>query len=411
MLVHVVSRATNSSRLIWMTTPRKISIMGSTGSIGRSAIDVIQFANTESQIPKFEVDVVAAGSDVALLARQATLVNANLAVVADEAKFAELRDLLGGTGIDCAAGEPAITEAARRPCDRLLAAIVGSAGLASTLAAAEQGTDIAIANKESIVCAGLVILAAAKKSGSKILPVDSEHNAIFQVLQRKEDVERLTITASGGPFFSRTRNECESVTPDEAKAHPNWDMGIKNSIDSATLMNKALEFIEAAYLFEMSPDDIDVVIHPQSIVHGMAHYRDGSVLAQLGMPDMKTPIAHALAWPERIGTDVKRLDLTELRSLDFFPVDDEKNSAISLAKQALNLGAGGPTVLNCANEAAVSAFIAGECGFLDIDWVVKEALTRFSNGEFGNAGYGSLTDILELDRRGRELATTLIRQR
>lgn len=201
------------------------------------------------------------------------------------------------------------------------------------------------------------------------------------------------------------------MTPTEAKSHPNWDMGIKNSIDSATLMNKALEYIEAAYLFDMPPSQIDVVIHPQSIIHGMAHYKDGSVLAQLSMPDMKSPIAHALAWPQRIETDVKRLSLSELGKLDFFPVDDEKTPAIALAKQALTLGPGGPTVLNCANEVAVAAFIRGECGFLDIDWVVEEALTRFSGGEFGNAGYGSLTDILELDRRGRELATTLIRQR
>ena len=391
--------------------PSTLSIMGSTGSIGRSAIDVVQFANAGRAEPIFLVDTLVAGQDAESLAMQAKLVGAKHAVIADESKYKDLGEHLAGSGIEFAAGAIAVSESARRPCDRLLAAIVGSAGLASTLAAAEEGTDIAIANKESIVCAGSLILETAQRTGSRIIPVDSEHNAIFQALQRKEDVESLTITASGGPFRLRTRAECANVTPDEAKAHPNWDMGIKNSIDSATLMNKALEFIEAAYLFDMDPDDIDVVIHPQSIIHGMAHYKDGSVLAQLGMPDMKSPIAHALAWPRRITTDVPRLNLAELGKLDFFPVDDEKTPAIALAKQALRLGPGGPTVLNCANEVAVAAFIAGECGFLDIDWVVEEALTRFSGGEFGNAGYGSLTDILELDRRGRELATTLIRQR
>ncbi len=390
---------------------RTISIMGSTGSIGRSAIDVVQFANENSQDPLFLIDTLAAGSDVGKLAEQAKLVRARLAVIADESKYEELQQRLYGSGIECASGTAAITDAARRPCDRVLAAIVGSAGLASTLAAAEAGTDIAIANKESIVCAGGVILETARKSGAAVIPVDSEHNAIFQALQRREDVESLTITASGGPFRVRARKDCANVTPDEAKSHPNWDMGIKNSIDSATLMNKALEFIEAAYLFDLGHEHIDVVIHPQSIIHGMAHYKDGSVIAQLSMPDMRSPIAHALAWPERIKTDVKRLSLSELGKLDFFPVDDEKTPAIALAKQALTLGPGGPTVLNCANEVAVAAFIRGECGFLDIDWVVEEALTRFSGGEFGNAGYGSLTDILELDRRGRELATTLIRQR
>ena len=391
--------------------PSTLSIMGSTGSIGRSAIEVVQFANAGRAEPIFLVDTLVAGQDAESLAMQAKLVGAKHAVIADESKYKELGEHLAGSGIEFAAGAIAVSESARRPCDRLLAAIVGSAGLASTLAAAEEGTDIAIANKESIVCAGSLILETAQRTGSRIIPVDSEHNAIFQALQRKEDVESLTITASGGPFRLRTRAECANVTPDEAKAHPNWDMGIKNSIDSATLMNKALEFIEAAYLFDMDPDDIDVVIHPQSIIHGMAHYKDGSVLAQLGMPDMKSPIAHALAWPRRITTDVPRLNLAELGKLDFFPVDDEKTPAIALAKQALRLGPDGPTVLNCANEVAVAAFIAGECGFLDIDWVVEEALTRFSGGEFGNAGYGSLTDILELDRRGRELATTLIRQR
>jgi len=385
--------------------------MGSTGSIGRSALDVVRQANASDTEAGFRIEALVAGSDVESLAAQALETKPAIAVIADEAGYPDLKLRLEGSGVEVAAGDAAIEEAARRPVDRLLAAIVGAAGLRSTLAAAEQGTSIALANKESVVCAGELILETAKRTGAIILPVDSEHNAIFQALARKEDVERLTITASGGPFLDRSRAECVDVTPEQAKAHPNWDMGPKNSIDSATLMNKALEFIEAAYLFEIPADQIDVLIHPQSIIHGMAHYKDGSVLAQLGTPDMRTPIAHALAWPTRTTTDVARLDLAELARLDFFPVDDEKTPAISLAKQALALGSGGPTILNSANEAAVAAFIRGDCGFLDIDWVVKESLEGFSRGDFGNAGYGSLADIAELDRRGREFALHSLRKK
>lgn len=394
-----------------MTRPRTLSIMGSTGSIGRSAIDVVRAANASESEPGFTLEALVAGSDAAGLAEQALEMRPSIAVIADEVGFDELESRLAGSGIEVAAGEAAVEDAARRTVDRLLAAIVGSAGLRSTLAAAEQGTSIALANKESIVCAGQLILETAQRTGAIILPVDSEHNAIFQVLDRKQDVERLTITASGGPFLNKSRAECSAVTPDEAKAHPNWDMGPKNSIDSATLMNKALEFIEAAYLFDIPASQIDVLVHPQSIIHGMVHYKDGSVLAQLGAPDMRTPIAHALSWPTRTQTDVARLDLSELGKLEFFPVDGEKTPAISLAKQALELGPGGPTILNSANEAAVSAFIAGQCGFLDIDWVVKHALDSFSDGGFDNAGYGSLADIAELDRRGREFAQTALRNR
>ena len=394
-----------------MTTPRLISIMGSTGSIGCSALSVIEHANNGEETDAiFAIDVLAAGSDVEKLADQAIQFHPALAVIADESKLPELQARLAHTNIGTAGGHAAVTEAAARPCDRLLAAIVGSAGLSSTLSALAVGTDVALANKESIVCAGPLMLAQAEKSGAHILPVDSEHNAIFQVFLDRASIERLTITASGGPFLNNTIEEMRVATPDQAKAHPNWNMGIKNSIDSATLMNKALEFIEAAYLFDMPAEKIDVLVHPQSIVHGMAHYKDGSVLAQMSAPDMCTPIAHALAWPERIETNVDRLDLAALSRLDFLPVDEAKFPAIRLAKQALALGPGGPTVLNCANEAAVTAYIAGECGFLDISWVVEETLTRFSSGQFGDGSYESLEEIAELDKQGRDVARNLLQQ-
>ena len=248
-----------------------------------------------------------------------------------------------------------------------------------------------------------MILTEAKKTGAKILPVDSEHNAIFQVLQDKREVEKLTITASGGPFRTHSLDAMAHATPDEAKAHTNWDMGVKNSIDSATLMNKALEFIEAAYLFDLPAEQIDVLVHPQSIIHGMAHYRDGSVLAQLGVPDMKTPIAHALAWPRRVETRVARLDLAELGRLDFAPVDDSRFPAVGYARRASALGNAAATVLNSANEAAVAAFISGRCGFLDISWAVGEMLDMFEASNFSGLSCMSLDEIKYLDNRVRDL--------
>ena len=385
--------------------------MGSTGSIGCSALSAVAYANASSESePAFEIEALGAGTDVAKLAEQALAFEPALAVIADETKLPELHARLAHTNIGVAGGHAAITEAAARPCDRLLAAIVGSAGLESTLAAVQAGTSVALANKESIVCAGPLILSVATKSGAEIIPVDSEHNAIFQVFLDRDAIEKLTITASGGPFLNNTIEEMAVATPAQAKAHPNWDMGIKNSIDSATLMNKALEYIEAAYLFDMPPESIDVVIHPQSIVHGMAHYKDGSVLAQLGAPDMRTPIAHALTHPDRIATEVERLDFIKVGKLDFLPVDEGRFPAIRLAKQALRAGSGGPTVLNCANEVAVTAFITGDCGFLDISWVVEETLSRFCAGKFGSGPYVSLEEIAELDRKGRDIALGLLQQ-
>lgn len=383
---------------------RRISIFGATGSIGRSAFDVIRHASATGAA-KFEIEALAAGSDVQGLADQARILRPRVAVIADETRYNDLKSSLAGTGVDVAAGNAALNEAAARPCDRVLAAIVGAAGLESTLSAICAGNDVAIANKESIVCGGPLMLEEAKKSGARILPVDSEHSAIFQSLGDGKSLERLTITASGGPFRTWTLNEMGGATPKQAAAHPVWSMGLKNSIDSASLMNKALEFIEAAVLFDMPASEIDVLVHPQSIVHGMAHFSDGSVIAQLGAPDMKTPIAYALGWPERIPTSVSRLDLAQISRLEFTKVDEIRFPAIRLAREAMMAGPGARVVLNCANEAAVSAFVAEKCGFLDIARVVEAALERFSSGSFASSKCETLEEIAELSRYGRMLAS------
>ena len=392
-----------------MKVRRSVSVMGSTGSIGCSALDVIRFAN-QGDDGGFEVVALAAGNNVELLAAQALEFRPQVAVVADETKLPALRELLAGSGIEAAGGCAAVTEAATRPAGRVLAAIVGAAGLESTLAAVQAGNDVAIANKESVVCGGRLILEAAEKAGVNVLPVDSEHSAIHQCLGDGRELERLTITASGGPFRTAKLDEMRVATPTAAAAHPNWDMGIKNSIDSATLMNKALEFIEAAYLFDVPAGMIDVMIHPQSIIHGMAHFTDGSVIAQLGAPDMRTPISYALGWPERVPTQVERLELLRLGKLDFEPVDTEKFPAIRLAREAIAAGPGATTVLNCANESAVSAFIAGQCGFLDISWVVKEVLSRFLSGNMAGLACSSLEEIGLLDRYARSAAEDVLKR-
>ncbi|MEO9971175.1 MAG: 1-deoxy-D-xylulose-5-phosphate reductoisomerase [Hyphomonadaceae bacterium] len=377
---------------------KQVSVLGATGSVGQSTLSVIAHANQEAKkrgdLPVFAVDTLAAGQQVETLAQQAIDSGAKLAVIADEAKYSELKARLEGTGIDAAAGAAAIVEAARRPCDRLVAAIVGAAGLRSTLAAIEAGNDVALANKESMVCAGSLLKSAAQMSGARIVPMDSEHSAIFQVLQGRDDLEKLIVTASGGPFLDTPQAELGAMSVERARAHPRWSMGLKISIDSSTLMNKALEVIEASYLFDVPGDQIDVVVHPQSIIHSMVSYRDGSVLAQLGEPDMRTPIAFALSWPDRrVPTAVKRLDLTELSQLDFRPVDDQKFPAIGLAKRALKAGGAAPLILNCANEAAVAAFIVGKCGFLDISSVVGDTLEEMSHSGFSSNSMANLEEI------------------
>ncbi len=389
-----------------MSARRAVSVMGSTGSIGCSALDVISHAN-KSREGGFDVIALTAGSNAEKLAEQALECRPQIAVIADESQLPALRERLAGSGIEVAGGCAAVTEAATRPA-RVLAAIVGAAGLESTLAAVQAGNDVAIANKESVVCGGRLILEEAKKAGVTILPVDSEHSAIHQCLGDGRALERLTITASGGPFRTATIDQMREASPEAAAAHPNWAMGIKNSIDSATLMNKALEFIEAAYLFDVPAHKIDVIIHPQSIIHGMAHFTDGSVIAQLGAPDMRTPISYALGWPDRVTTTVERLDLVSLAKLDFEAVDSAKFPAVDLAREAFAAGPGATTVLNCANETAVSAFIAGHCGFLDISWVVKEVLSRFLSGNMAGMVCSSLEEIGQLDRYARAAAKDVL---
>lgn len=386
---------------------RRVSIMGSTGSIGQSALDVVRHANRNTS-EDFQIVALAAGSDAPALAAQAVEFKAEIAVIADESKLPELRACLADTGVEAAAGEAAIQEAAARPVDRVLAAIVGAAGLKSTISAVRAGNHVAIANKESVVCGGKLILDEARRKGVNILPVDSEHSAIFQCLGDGRSLEKLTITASGGPFRTASLEDMQIASPKQAAAHPNWSMGIKNSIDSATLMNKALEFIEAGFLFDVEGDRIDVIIHPQSIIHGMAHFTDGSVIAQLGTPDMKTPISYALGWPDRIPTTVDRLNLAELGHLDFESVDESRFPSIRLARQAYAQGVQATTILNCANELAVSAFIAGQCGFLDISWIVEETLNRYFSGNMHGIACDTLEEIAFLDRFSRETARDVL---
>lgn len=389
-----------------------ISIFGSTGSVGQSSLDVILQSNALQEEPAFTVDTLVAGQDSEALAKQAIAVGARHAVVADAKRYEDLKQRLSGYDVEVAAGADAVRDAAMRPCYRHIAAIVGVAGLASTLAAIKAGNSVALANKESLICAGALLKQEASKSGAKIIPMDSEHSAIFQVLQDRGDVESLILTASGGPFLNTPTEAMAKMSVDEARAHPRWSMGLKISIDSASMMNKALEVIEAAYLFEKTADEIDVLVHPQSIVHSMVCYHDGSVLAQLGTPDMRTPIAYALSWPEkRIKTQVEKLDLAGLSRLDFESVDSERFPAISLAKQALRAGGCAPLILNVANETAVAAFISGACGFMDISYIVDSTLEQFSHRGFGHSAPLSLKEITALNREGEEVARKLLGER
>ncbi|MEM7662979.1 MAG: 1-deoxy-D-xylulose-5-phosphate reductoisomerase [Pseudomonadota bacterium] len=390
---------------------RKVSIFGSTGSVGCSTLSVIEHCNGLDEMPSFDVDVLAAGQDTETLAQQAIAFGASKAVVADESRLDDLRARLRDQEIEVAAGSSALVEAAARPCDRLVAAIVGSAGVASTLAAVEAGNDVALANKESLISAGSLIMSTAEKHGARIVPMDSEHSAIFQVLSGPESVEKLILTASGGPFRTTPLEKMRQMTVQDARNHPKWSMGLKISIDSATLFNKALEVMEAAFLFEMGADDIDVVVHPQAIIHSMVAYTDGSVLAQLGEPDMRTPIAFALSWPDhRLKTDVKRLDLAKIARLDFEEVDHDRFPAISLAKRALKAGGATPLVLNSANEAAVAAFIAGECGFMDISSTVLETLEHFDANGLAGTVPACLSDVRGIDSEVRAVAAEHLRR-
>lgn len=355
------------------TAPRRITVLGSTGSVGSNTLDLVARAPGA-----YVVEALTANGNVDLLAAQARHLGANLAVVADERRYADLKAALSGSGIEVAAGAAAVVEAAARPADWVMAAIVGAAGLAPTLAAVGQGAVVALANKETLVCAGGLMTAEVRRSGATLLPVDSEHNAIFQVMDfaQPSAVDRIVLTASGGPFRESSFDAMAAATPEQAVAHPNWDMGAKISIDSATMMNKGLELIEAHHLFGLPPERVEVLVHPQSIVHSLVAYVDGSVLAQLGTADMRTPIAYTLAWPSRMTTPVKRLDLAEIGSLTFERPDETRFPALRLAREALIAGGTAPTVLNAANEVAVAAFLDRTIGFLDIASVVERTLQR-----------------------------------
>src|SRR3954470_18934651 len=381
-------------------TPRRVSILGSTGSIGRSTVDLL-LRNRDA----FTVEALTANRNTELLAEQARALGARFAAVADPADYPALKDALAGTGIATASGRAALVEAVERPCDWVMAGIVGAAGLEPTLAAVRQGRMVAFANKEVLVSAGSLFMREVHAHGATLLPVDSEHNAIWQCFdfERVGDIEKITLTCSGGPFRERNLDEMRDVTPAEAVAHPTWSMGAKISVDSATLMNKGLELIEAHHLFQLPSNRIDVVVHPQSIVHGLVTYHDGSVLAHLGSPDMRTPIAYALGWPGRTAAPTKRLDLAEIGRLTFEAPDERRFPALRLAREALSSGGGCPTVLNAANETAVHAFLAGQIQFLDIAATVERTLELMPGGSLD-----SLDDVYNLDRAARELAATLI---
>ncbi len=375
---------------------KTVSILGATGSVGSSTLDLV-----EREPDRFRVRALTANCDVGKLAAAARRTGAELAVVADERCLPELREALAGTGTRAAGGRAAVIEAAAGGADWTMAAIVGCAGLEPVMAAVGQGGIVVLANKEPLVSAGDVILAAAARSGATLLPADSEHNAIHQCLDRTQiaRVRRIVLTASGGPFRDWTLAAMRDVTPAQAVAHPNWTMGAKISVDSATMMNKGLELIEAARLFPVDPDRIEIVIHPQSVIHSMVDYVDGSMLAQLGPSDMRVPIAHCLAWPDRMATPMAPLDLVALGRLDFSAPDPERFPALRLARQALQAGGARPAILNAANEIAVAAFLAGAIGFLEIAAIVEDVLLRYDP-----PSPDTLDAVLAVDVRARELA-------
>ncbi len=385
------------------TGTRSVTILGSTGSVGCQTIDLIA---REPEL--YAVEALTANTNVELLAEQARALKPRFVAIADERRYADLKNALSGERIEIAAGNDSVISAAERPADWVMAAIVGFAGLKPTLAAVHRGAVVAFANKECLVCAGELMMREIEVRGATLLPVDSEHNAIFQVFdfERRGGIEKLVLTASGGPFREWDIARMGQASPSEAVAHPNWDMGAKISVDSATMMNKGLEVIEAHYLFGMPEDKIEVLVHPQSVIHSMVTYMDGSVLAQLGTPDMRTPIAYTLAWPGRMTTPSERLDLATVSTLTFEPPDSERFPALRLAREALKIGGKAPTIMNAANEVAVASFLAGGIGFLDIAGVVEETLERTPNGALQ-----SLEDVHATDDAARRTATDSVAAR
>lgn len=382
---------------------RRISILGATGSIGRNTLDVMSHLGGRDA---FDVPAITGMGNIGLLVEQAKQTGAGFAVTADPDRYNELKSALAGTGIQAGAGPAALVEAGERDTDLVMAGIVGIAGLAPTLAAIARGADIALANKECLVSAGDLFTAAMAKSGGKLLPVDSEHNAIFQVLEenQRHAVERIILTASGGPFRDHTLEQMAAVTPELAAAHPNWSMGLKISIDSASMFNKALEMIEARHLFGMTPEQIEVIIHPQSIIHSMVGYSDGSILAQLGVPDMRHAIGYAICHPRRASLPVERLDLAALARLDFFAPDETRFPALALARTAMRRGGLQGAVLNGAKEIALEAFIAGQTGFLDMADIVAATMDRLNDGREA----ATIEDVYAADREARAVARSIM---
>jgi len=381
---------------------RTISILGATGSVGSSTLDLV-----ERSPDRFEVVALTAATNAEALAKAARRTNARLAVVANEAALPQLQAQLAGTQCRAAAGMDALIEAAAGEADLVMAAIVGCAGLVPVMAAVEAGRTVALANKEALVSAGALMTKAATRSGATILPVDSEHNAIFQCLagNRKVDVSKLILTASGGPFRTWPQDQIEAATPAQAVAHPNWSMGAKISVDSATLMNKGLELIEAHHLFALPSDRIEIVIHPQSVIHSLVEFVDGSMLAQLGSADMRIPIAYALAWPERMPSPSERLSLAAIGRLDFETPDLERFPALEIARSALEAGGAAPTILNAANEVAVMRFLAGKLRFAEITKLVERALDRVSEPQ-----PASIEEVIEIDLRTRANVESMIEE-
>ena len=382
---------------------RRISILGSTGSIGCSTIDVIGHLGGRDA---FEVPAVTGRDNIALLAEQAKRLGAGFAATADPDRYEDLKEALSGTGIEAGAGPEALIEAAARPADIVMAGIVGIAGLAPTLAAAKTGADIALANKECLVSAGGLFMDAVRAGGGTLLPVDSEHNAIFQVLEdnQRDSVERIILTASGGPFRKLSRAEMAKVTPKSAAAHPNWSMGLKISIDSASLFNKALEMIEARHLFAVEPEAIEVIVHPQSVIHSMVGYTDGSVLAQLGAPDMRTAIGYAIGYPRRVDLPVERLDFARLAKLEFQAPDEERFPALALARRAMAGGTLQGCALNGAKEIALESFITERIGFLQMADIVAAVMDEMAN----LSEPASIDDVFATDAEARQRAAEKI---
>jgi len=383
---------------------KTISILGVTGSVGRSTVSVVEELRAQGQ--EIAVEAVTAGANLAGLVDACRRLKPRFAAVAEEADLGRAHEALAGLGVEVGAGPAGLEEAGARPSDWVMSAIVGAAGLAPTMAAVRRGAAVALANKECLVCAGPLFIDAAKRHGATLLPVDSEHNAIFQVLTHPARVEKLTLTASGGPFRTATREAMAVATPDQACAHPRWSMGRKISVDSATLMNKGLELIEASYLFGFPSEKIDIIIHPESVVHSFVHYVDGSVLAQLGSPDMRIPISYALAWPDRAPISAARLDLAQLAALSFEAPDTARFPALQLCRNALTAGAAATTALSAANEVAVEAFLQGRIRFLDICRIVEEVMAELEGRKTETIAKSptSFDEVAAVDQAARDAA-------